>query len=400
MMCFFIFSPDGDIEVRYVLETIYLTGSGSSEIIADVLLENKSNADIVTLLIIYPNIFCRIGEPLESQIIDLSKEDCSEFDIKDTYQLLKPNHPKNNIYRIDGRRLIKEGDDTKTTDINLNKPSIAKVIEPNPLNPVEDLIHEGYVSADYTMDIFKPPQETNYLLLMYQRIGYSVFEINLSNPIRGYNILYHLFPFLYTFKSKNYNRCWLRLRFKPSKTARVHTSALFSESFSFEIVGPDIVKERFKERLICYEQELISRLEGFISANDLKNKQIPVALLQQLQSVKKISEYVLYQMIDELIGLVKNLKTVKFRDWRVIFKPPDDMEIMSFNMFGNVRPIGDIPDKVNGERYYKFRSGSMYKLTPLDFHIWLTGVRWMNAKECYPFSFSGIVRDEKQQKTF
>jgi len=352
-MCFFLYSPDTDIELEYVLENIYLNTSGSSRIIADVLVNNQSKSKCVdTLYLIYPNFF------YETVDLDIRKKEKSkvikkvaDFDITGTYDLLKPKDPGNSHYNIEGRELVNENPNVrKVNDIDLDKPPIVILTEPNPINVLEDAMpHKGYVSEN-SIDIVHSKDRGLWYPEIYQNTKYTLFMIKLETPIQP----------------RSEYGCWLRLRFKPKKTAITQTVTPLFNNFSFEIVGPETIKNRFKERLICYAQELKKKLGNFVLEPD-----IPRLIASGLGY-----EYALYGSTMELIDLLEIGGKVTFKDWRAVMIP-SDLEIISFNMFGNIKPMGGtIPDKIKDDICYKVKSGEIYNLEPLDFYMWFNGMDW------------------------
>jgi len=68
-MCFYVYAPEKRISLEYVSESITLLGNGSSEVVIDLLVSNRSADPLDCLFILYPNKFVAVrslgSEPSE-----------------------------------------------------------------------------------------------------------------------------------------------------------------------------------------------------------------------------------------------------------------------------------------------------------------------------------------------
>lgn len=298
-MCCYIYSPDSIIKLDYVSEVIKLRSNGSANIVIDFLIHNISSNEIKSIFILYPNNFYNLFKNNQTNQIDLQP-----FNFLDqTQTLCVKDNPLNLIYNTPGIDFKPERHGSNHYKITLK--------EPNHNNPRigYDNIYTGYVKGKVDFQVYSDLSVKQYLILKDKRINFTFFKINFSIPINN----------------SNDDKRWLRLEFNPknviiypeyTKLSKILFYFCDKIIYESEIVSPNDVLHRLKEKLDCFESNPEEDL--FDELSDLKNL-----------------------LITE--GTEKSFTT--FNCWKLnIFV--DDMNNIEANIYGDILICGSIPNYV------------------------------------------------------
>lgn len=234
-MCFYLYSPNRTICIKYTSELIFLKEDGSSTVYVDCLIENPLPDDpIDNIKIIYPNRLFSLYPISENE--GAAEIDSSEIEFSDISSTFIDNAEGINwAYNLPGASVQRIYQDPETPSL----PARRIFQQSDPSNPTKNIVFEGVVGENG--ELFIEESFTFIQLKLLYNIYTSVLTYNLIEPI--------------TNKAR-----WIRLKFRAKTAAhnlhlikhqylRRLTNSLY---FSYQIFGPHDVKSRFITYLLSF----------------------------------------------------------------------------------------------------------------------------------------------------
>ena len=247
-MCFYFYSPNRKICIKYTSELIFLGEDGSSTVYVDTLIENPSPDDpIDDIKIIYPNRLFSLYPINENEgAVEIDPSEIEFSDISSTFT--NDAEGINWAYNLPGASIQR---------IHQDQEVHRTFQQSDPSNPTKNIVFEGIVGEDGDLSIEN--SFTFIQLKLLYNIYYTVLRYNLRQPITGHAV-------------------WVRLKFKAKTAAhnlhliryrylRRLTNSLY---FSYQIFGPYDVKNRFITYLLSFKRRCEDADCSPDIANDLK----------------------------------------------------------------------------------------------------------------------------------
>lgn len=329
-MCFFLYNPNGKIKICYASESITLLKQGKSEVIADLLISNESEAPITNLIIIYPNqFFDFLPYRLSGKKEDIKRS--GEY-LDYTESIINKDSPYNWAYK-DPKNLIsfKLLDGTKKNAEGLSE---LEVSQPHPRDPIRPQVYKGFIGGKITLSPLSGLTDLHWFLL--QMINFSVFEATFDPPIMQNTARWTRWKFNGRSAVVNYHRKheWL-LRYSNLLQC------------DYQINGMYDVRNRFIELLYVFRDRV-------------KKRSFHADMYNEVEDLIAVFEKTGLSYPDRT---KKNQKVtnVEIPDWRLHITPGELGRITDIVMRGNVEVIGGIPNfiEVGNDVYtaYEWKAG-------------------------------------------
>lgn len=172
-MCLYVCAPGVHIRLEYVSETIELLKDGSSKVLVDLLITNKSPTPIPSLLIIYPNSFVEVHKDLQAV------DGFGEFkDVTNTF--LKSDCEENWQYNIPGASLTEK---SPPPGYLWQPPqgAIPKCIRlSDPINPLTEMEYYGVIQGSSQL-VFYDFRPEHWLVL--ESAKYTALQCKFEIPL-------------------------------------------------------------------------------------------------------------------------------------------------------------------------------------------------------------------------
>lgn len=313
-MCVYIYSPGNHIKVDYLVESVKLFHRGSSQIIIDLLLTNKSPSEIKKIYLLFPHRLRNIGFNKEERKFYSVALGTFE-DISHTY--VDRDSEYNKLYNQPGTA-IEIGKSLTDGALPLTIKS------PDPAYPFKNIPYQGIM------------------------IGKSVIQFNDDIDLLSWKILHDLdFSVLvceFEYPLEFDKARWFRWKIYTQNAAKDTFSKfqyikkwLFNELvLRYEIIGPFDIQYRFYTRLECFEIECT------------KNNKIGAQLLFKAQGlIRNIASK----------GYLTDHTELSIPDCRINLFPHDYQEITNTILAGDVEVCGASPNYFD-EYIYQWKAGS------------------------------------------
>lgn len=317
-MCFYVYAPNAKITIQYASESITLLKNRKSEVIADLLISNDSDAEIQELNIIYPNRFFQFEEPPHNLVVS----NVGEYqDITSTIL------DENAIYNWAYKDSLNQTSFKIIIDPNQQKQSQATDLQtleltmPHPLDPAELLPYKGQIGGQIEI---VPLNGLSYIQwLMLQRINYTVFTAKIAPAIEPHSARWVRWRFIGRSAVAHQKKNELILRFKNQLQN------------DYQIQGMYDVKNQFMELL------------HFLKANITKYS-LKVDLITDMEELVEIFSK---SGLSYPGRAVKNLNfsNVKILDWRLHINPDELGRLTDIVIKGSAEVIGRLPNYLGSD---------------------------------------------------
>jgi hypothetical protein len=233
-LCFYIYSPTAKLQIDYASEFIRLDKDGTSEVIVDLLVTNKSEDSVNHPKIIYPNRFYKIKK--ENKKV----KRIGEWD--DVTHTFLADHEYNWVYTLPGSLTSKNPSEPPPFSIPA-WGTYFEIVQRDPREPLKSIVYQGIIGGGIGLNV---DGETDYLkaeILRYY--NYTIFKCSLEQPLEKDVPRWMRFKFKGECSIYNKEQYWLKRVIKKA------TNQLYYE---YQIFGPYDVRDRLKTFLAIQKQ--------------------------------------------------------------------------------------------------------------------------------------------------
>jgi hypothetical protein len=320
-MCFYIYAAGSEIDIEYAYENVKICSNGSSKIIAELFIKNRSELPIHQFIILYPNSFINKFNPSEFAIL-LSEQRIENL----TRDFTKPDNVCNDHYnKSDYKSITYSNGVVKIAEVNheINECPI-------------DIEHEGIVAIDSDFRIYGEEGVFEYL------------DVILLDGAKITPIFVDCKPAI-----EPNCTCAFKFFFNPIKTCLPNDTSIIQNILSyirrkplyFQIYSPINIVEKMEEDINSFMDDM--------SKN--KTSSLSEVYPDSLNTIKNI-------LIDN--GIKKQGTKTNIIDWRIIVNFEKKIKLAKISSSGDIKELAPFPDifieQDGPTEIYEYCSGSRY----------------------------------------
>lgn len=339
-MCVYLYSPGCNLTLDYFIESIVLHLTGSSEIIIDALITNKSSNEIDKIYLLLPYRLLNVEQDETNKPLGLFE------DITLTYT--NKNLQYNKLYR-GGINSVQKNSDEWRIDIET----------PNPMSPFNRVPYKGVIRGKSSLKLID--NFCTYKNKILHDINFSILQCNFSIPI---------------FQEE---ARWVRWKICPKYLAIDYPTNeqyllkwLLNEiNIGYELISPFDIKENFLNKIECYITECD------------QNNPTNVILANEAKEIKKM-------IYDD--GFNQKYTFTQFPDYRINIFPSDFQEMKNIILTGDIKksitPYLNLDEHIlqlkTGERNIKLNNNGYFSISFIARHVsglitWLPALSFILA---------------------